>query len=394
MPSVFEEVRLAMSKKKQPTMSGGPVSAPNVRRGIPAEIFDTDPDYQAALKASELISEGGASRDVMKKLTPSICRTFSACGWGILLSGYPLPQFDVFLQATIPDKEMLNISTGAMILYNEFAEMPEDQRAKIHAVNRRKSGGKGADIILAWQMFVPGGFLGVAFIIGDARHIPSLQEIRLFSLLSNQLAAAIENSRLHRQMYSEITMGSAKATDSETGLPARAHFMEELSQEVKRSTRYDNELSCLLVELSGLSAIKRKHGADVQGRLLGCIGDVMRQTIRDVDVAARLSASQIAIILPETNLTGAKVLARRLLASLEEVQIAPARDNPPDLVGNGRVRLCVGQMKRKDDTAKELVARMKKALKDGKANKSTDQILAAPARTAKATKSAGPKKKA
>jgi len=340
----------------------------------------------AALKASDLISERGVTQDVMRKLTPHICHAFGAYGWGLLLTGDPLPQFDVFMQTNIADAEMAKISTGAMVLYNEFAELGFQHHAKIHAVNRSKSERPGADIIMAWQMFVPSGFLGVAFLIGDGQKVPSVQEIRIFSLMANQLAAAIESSRMHQQVLSEVTMDSAEGEDAATGLPGQKHFMKDLAHEFRRSDRYGHDLSCVFIDLSCLGKIKRTYSADVHDRLLGQVARALRKTIREVDVAARYSASQFAIILPDTNAEGARFVAQRFLLAFEDIQVSSKR-KPTPCLRDCEVRICIGQAKQRNDTAKALVARIKDALSRAKKKGSGDSLITAPMRaTARKTR--------
>ena len=340
---------------------------------------NAEPDYMAALKASDLVSESGVTQDVMRKLTPHICHAFGAYGWGLLLTGDPLPQFDVFVQTNIGDAEMAKISTGAMVIYNEFSELGSQHRAKVHAVNRSKSKCAGADIIMAWQMFVPSGFLGVTFLIGDGQKVPSVQEIRIFSLLANQLGAAIESSRMHQQVLSEVTMDSAEGEDAATGLPGRKHFMRDLAHEFRRSARYGHDLSCLFIDLSCLGTIKRTHSAEVHDRLLGQVARALRRTIREVDVAARYGASQFAIILPDTNVEGARFVAQRFLFAVEDLQVS-SRSKPGPCLRDCDVRICIGQAKRSEDTAKGLVARIRSALDRAKKKGSRDSVITAPMR--------------
>jgi len=212
-------------------------------------------------------------------------------------------------------------------------------------------------------MFVPSGFLGICFLIGDGRRVPSLAEIRLFSLLSNQLSAAIENSRLHLQMYSEVRMDKQHAEDLATGLPGKQLFIDELAQEIKRSARYGNDLTCLFVDFSSLNRIKRKHKSEIYNRLLGQLGALARKSIREVDLAARYSASQFAVMLPDTGPAGARVVAHRFLASLDQVRVSPGRGKQP---------------RKTKETAKDIVSRIQGALKKAKADGKKTRVVVAP----------------
>jgi diguanylate cyclase (GGDEF)-like protein len=295
----------------------------------------------------------------------------------VLLSADPLPQFDVFLRTRVPDEEMANISLGAMVLYNEFSDLATGQRATIHPVNCSRSKRSGADIVLAWQMFAPSGFLGVSFVIGDGSKVPSAHEMRIFSLLANQLAAAIESSRMHQQMVSEVAMDSAEAEDVPTGLPGKGDFMKELAHEIKRAARYGHDLSCALVDLSCLDSIKRNYSADVYDRVLGQVGRALRKNVREVDVAARFGASQFAMLLPDTNAAGARFVAQRLLLAIEDIPVAASRSKPGPCLGGEDVRVCIGQARRKNETARTLISRVQEALARAKSKGSNDTVILA-----------------
>jgi diguanylate cyclase (GGDEF)-like protein len=281
---------------------------------------------------------------------------------------------------------MANISLGAMVLYNEFSDLATGQRATIHPVNCSRSKRSGADIVLAWQMFAPSGFLGVSFVIGDGSKVPSAHEMRIFSLLANQLAAAIESSRMHQQMVSEVAMDSAEGEDVPTGLPGRGHFIRELSHEIKRSSRYGHDLSCGLVDLSCLDTVKRRYSADVYDRVIGEVGRALRRTVREVDVAARLGASQFAVLLPDTDVAGARFVAERFLQAIEDIPVAASHREPGPCLGGKDVRVCIGQARRKEETARAFISRLQEALVRAKSGGSEEEIIVVAARS-KGTKS-------
>ncbi|MDA0837771.1 MAG: diguanylate cyclase [Planctomycetota bacterium] len=377
-----------MSKKGQTSKSARspdktgrkPSSTTPLRKTMPISL---EPDFRAALKASEVISEHGAKKDVMKKLTPLIARAFNAYGWGVLLSADPLPQFDLFLDRKLSEPEMINISTMAMVSYSDFAQTLGEQAENVQGVNLARPPSDGADIILTCDMFVPSGFLGICFLIGDGRRHPTLAEIRLFSLLANQLSAALENSRLHLLMYSEIRMDKPYSEDIATGLPGKKLFSDELAQEIKRSSRYGNDLTCLFVDFSSLDRIKRKYNSELYNRLLGQLGALARKSIREVDLAARFSASQLAMMLPDTGPTGARVVANRFLDSLDQIRVSPGRGKEPIVVNGDMVRVCLTQSRKSKETARDIILRSQDSLKKAKAGKHKIKVVVTPKGTSK-----------
>ncbi len=98
--------------------------------------------------------------------------------------------------------------------------------------------------------------------------------------------------------------------DEPTGLLAPRYYHLRLREEMRRAIRHHKALSLLLAQLEG--------GPDGVGeeRLRECAGR-MRDLIRaDLDIPARYAESEFAVILPDTALEGAKVLAGRIRESL------------------------------------------------------------------------------
>ena len=101
-------------------------------------------------------------------------------------------------------------------------------------------------------------------------------------------------------------------TDSLTGLDNRRQFIDRLHQEAERSSRYRLTMSILLMDLDYFKAINDKYGHDVGDRVLITVSGVIQLVKRTSDTAARIGGEEFAIILPETDKTGAMYLAERL----------------------------------------------------------------------------------
>jgi GGDEF domain-containing protein len=87
-------------------------------------------------------------------------------------------------------------------------------------------------------------------------------------------------------------------TDGLTGLYNHAYFLQALRREIHRSKRHDLKASLAMVLMKAASLIK--------------------ETLREIDVAARYGGEEFALILPETSPTGAFVVAERIRLRIEE----------------------------------------------------------------------------
>jgi len=104
--------------------------------------------------------------------------------------------------------------------------------------------------------------------------------------------------------------------DPLTGLSNIHVFMKELKYEVARADRYKRPLTIGLLRIDEYEEFKNDYGP------LGCefalkhVAKVLHETLREVDIAARLELEQFAIILPETNQAGGNVVAERIRQAL------------------------------------------------------------------------------
>lgn len=89
-------------------------------------------------------------------------------------------------------------------------------------------------------------------------------------------------------------------------------FNKEIRDELKRAKRYKRPVSLVLISVDGFKDIQRTYGALTADAVLKVVGGVLKGVVRDVDIPARYSLEEFAIILPETNASGALIVAERI----------------------------------------------------------------------------------
>lgn len=118
----------------------------------------------------------------------------------------------------------------------------------------------------------------------------------------------------------ETRMAAAKGEEIErlalldtlTELYNSRTFLKEIKDELKRAKRYKRPVALCMIAIDGFKDISRQYGALTSDAVLKVIGSVLRGAIRDVDIPARYSAEELAIIFPETNAAGASIVAERI----------------------------------------------------------------------------------
>jgi diguanylate cyclase (GGDEF)-like protein/PAS domain S-box-containing protein len=101
-------------------------------------------------------------------------------------------------------------------------------------------------------------------------------------------------------------------TDSLTALANRRSFMMSLAAEVRRWERHGSPVSLLILDLDRFKPVNDEHGHQFGDRVLVSAANALRVVKRDVDIAGRLGGEEFGILLPDTPVEGAVVLAERM----------------------------------------------------------------------------------
>jgi diguanylate cyclase (GGDEF)-like protein len=134
--------------------------------------------------------------------------------------------------------------------------------------------------------------------------------------LGSQAAVALENVRLHRLVERQAS------TDGLTDLANRRHFEEALAGEISRAERFGGTLALVLADLDDFKQVNDRYGHQAGDDVLRAFADVLRDTVRDIDLAARYGGEEFAVLLPQTDLEGAERLAERLREAMAARRLA------------------------------------------------------------------------
>ncbi|MGZ9160957.1 MAG: GGDEF domain-containing protein [Candidatus Limnocylindrales bacterium] len=138
--------------------------------------------------------------------------------------------------------------------------------------------------------------------------------------------------------------------DPLTALFNRGFFFAALEREIARSARSGRGFCLLMMDLDELKTVNDRLGHFHGDRVLRSVGHVINDGVRRIDTAARYGGDEFVVLLPETDPTGAFVLAEKIRIGVHELDI----DLPDDTV---KPSLSVGVVSYPDDgnTADELM---------------------------------------
>ena len=113
-------------------------------------------------------------------------------------------------------------------------------------------------------------------------------------------------------------IADAGRSDLLTGLRNRRGFGEAFEIEFERARRNNRPLSLLVADLDRFRVLNEAHGHQEGDRVLAHVAEVLAGQQRRIDIPARISGEEFAVILPDTDEHGAYVLAERLRRAIRD----------------------------------------------------------------------------
>lgn len=125
--------------------------------------------------------------------------------------------------------------------------------------------------------------------------------------------------------------------DSLTGLYNRAYFFASIDREMQRSARSQRGFCLLMLDLDGLKPINDRFGHFEGDRVLRGVGEIIRHGVRRIDTAARYGGDEFVVLLPETDPTGAYILAEKIRLGAAQLGLATTDGRIPASLSIGVV---------------------------------------------------------
>ncbi|HUM07077.1 MAG TPA: diguanylate cyclase [Terriglobales bacterium] len=163
--------------------------------------------------------------------------------------------------------------------------------------------------------------LGVLNVESRSENAFNPQDVLILNTLADLLATALHNSFVFQKLQQQ------SITDGLTGIKTRRFFWEALTSEWKRASRSGRPFSVVLIDLDKFKEVNDSLGHLEGDLVLARVGRLLEQKCRQSNVVARYGGDEFIILMPETGIEQAQVLAERLrlwLATdpmLEEHQI-------------------------------------------------------------------------
>lgn len=198
------------------------------------------------------------------------------------------------------------------------------------------------------------GVLNVADKIGDDKFDDV--DLSLLEILGPQIAVALEGAEW-RERATQFQLMSI--TDPLTGLLNRRYLEERLTDELNRSERYDYAMSCLMIDIDDFKSYNDRNGHQAGDVALKMTAHALKAALRSADVACRYGGEEFCILLPQTSLSEAGVIAERMRQRVAEKEYPFGKSQPR---GNVTISIGISTLGKYIDTGEKVIAAADRAL--------------------------------
>ena len=143
--------------------------------------------------------------------------------------------------------------------------------------------------------------------------------VALYLLTRRHFRDAAALHEAHRQMRKLIDI------DALTGAASRRNFVKQLENELRRAQRYHSNLCLLMLDIDHFKHVNDTHGHPVGDEVLREFVVLCKSALRSHDLLGRLGGEEFAVMLPHTDLDGARCVAEKLRLAIAGAAIRTAK---------------------------------------------------------------------
>ena len=185
-------------------------------------------------------------------------------------------------------------------------------------------------------------------------------DLSLLEIIGPQVALALERAEW-QERATEFQLMSI--TDSLTGLPNRRYLEERLAEELNRSKRYDLPMSFLMIDIDDFKAYNDKNGHQAGDVALQITAHCLKGALRAADVASRYGGEEFCILLPQTAVAEAGVIADRIRQRVSTTEFPHGKAQP---LGQVTISVGVSTFTKNIDSSENIIAAADRALYQAK----------------------------
>ncbi len=163
----------------------------------------------------------------------------------------------------------------------------------------------------------PWGIIGVG-----SRERPAAIEMKELLMYHAMAENAVEMALTHEQAERDALI------DARTGLYNHRYFQEALQQELHDAAQRNSVLSFLMIDINKFKHLNDDYGHLVGDQVLQVIGQLLRVSIRQTDIACRYGGDELCVLMRHTDRSHAMEVAARIDHAVASYPFHVRRENP------------------------------------------------------------------
>ena len=205
------------------------------------------------------------------------------------------------------------------------ARQGDDLTARVVAEGRTiiasisaESAGAASQHAVAVPLLTENQLLGTLIVYPLAPASVDAARLAQLELIAAQGVLALELARVREENTRLIS------TDPITGVLKRELFLDLADREFRRSWRYDQPITAIIVDVDDLTHINLSRGHTFGDQVLRQVANVCANVVRQIDLIGRYDGDAFALLLLMTESASAKIVAERLRSGINAIQLANA----------------------------------------------------------------------
>lgn len=139
-----------------------------------------------------------------------------------------------------------------------------------------------------------------------------LEDKEHIEYLNRELVSALEQIDIKNREIQKMMI-----TDKLTGLFNRHHLVTVLQDEIARCNRYGHPLAVMMIDIDDFKSINNNYGRAAGDTMLEYVGTLIKENTRKFDRSFRYGGEEFIVVLPETDITLAYIVAERIRKGFE-----------------------------------------------------------------------------
>ena len=140
-------------------------------------------------------------------------------------------------------------------------------------------------------------------------------EIEYISELSAQSSVTLDKANVYSEMLKNATM------DALTGLNNRRQFEARLKEQYAIANRQDSPLCAIMTDIDFFKKFNDNYGHSVGDVVLKSTANIVKSVLREYDIPSRYGGEEFCILLPNTSINEAQIVAERLRVAVENSKL-------------------------------------------------------------------------